>query len=73
MKYTPTDITRDELNDIASFSYYDGINYAKEKNLKFTTDMSLVRSGYFYMVCCGDVMVKVEKIDYPEIKRNILV
>ncbi len=74
MKYIPNDITKDDFNnDIASFSYNDGINYVKEKGLNFTTEFSMVRTGLFYLVCCGDVMCKVESTDYPEIERRIIV
>ena len=54
----------------ASFSYYDGIHYAKEKGLKQSTEFSDVRKGTHFIVCCGDVMVKVEETDYPDIKRR---
>ncbi len=69
----PTDITRDELNDIASFSYYDGIYLAKQNNLTQTTELSKIRDGKHFIVCCGDVMIKVEQTEYPNIERRLLI
>lgn len=68
----PKEITRDSDNgvNVASFGYYDGIEYAKEKGLKQTTNFSDVFAGTHFIVCCGDVMVKVEETDYPEMIRR---
>jgi len=68
----PTDITKckDTGLQTASFGYYDGIAYAKEKNLTQTTDFSDVRKGTHFIVCCGDVMIKVESTDFSDIKRR---
>lgn len=54
----------------ASFGYYDGVNYAKEKGLIQSTNFSDVRKGTHFIVCCGDVMIKVEETEFPEIKRR---
>lgn len=70
----PKEITKcsDTGLNTASFGYYDGIKYAKEHNLNQTTNFSEVRAGTHFIVCCGDVMVKVEESDYPQIdRRNI--
>ena len=68
----PSEITRDEENDIASFTYYVGLHYALLKELKQTIDMREVRKGTHFIVCCGDIMVKVEPTDFPEIERRLL-
>lgn len=69
---TPKEITKCvETNlNTASFSYYDGIEYAKRHSLDQTTEFSDVRKGTHFIVCCGDVMVKVEETDYPNISRR---
>jgi hypothetical protein len=73
--YTPKEITFDpDCNKhVASFSYYDGINYAKEHNL---TQNLKVNGSLFnkqgFIVCCGDVMTEVEATDFPEIKRRTI-
>lgn len=70
---TPIEITQDidTFINIASFDYYSGIQYAKDNNLKQTTSFADVFAGTHYIVCCGDVMIKVTKDDYPDIKRKI--
>jgi len=70
---TPTEITQccDTDLNTASFDYYSGIAYAKENNLKQTTDFADVRKGTHFIVMCGDVMIKVEPTDFPEMKRRI--
>lgn len=74
MNYTPKEITQDSNTgkNIASFSYYDGINYAKEHNLKqnLKVNGSLFNKQGF-IVCCGDVMTEVEPTDWPLIERRI--
>ena len=69
---TPTEITRDIVTqtNTASFDYYSGIAYAKEKNLEQTTSFNDVYHGTHFIVCCGDVMVRVEETDFPEITRR---
>ena len=69
----PKEITQDIDNgaNTASFSYYDGIQFAEDNNLKQTTSFSEVSKGTHFMVCCGDVIVKVEEVDYPEIERRL--
>lgn len=71
--YVPKEITRDKEDkglNIASFDYYSGIEYAKIKGLVFSTDFGTVRNKTGYIVCCGDVMVRVEPNDYPDIVRR---
>ncbi len=74
MNLTPTDITIDKDNEqhTASFSYYDGIQYAKDNNLKQTTSFTDVSKGTHFIVCCGDVMVKIEPLDFSTITRRII-
>lgn len=70
---TPKEITQD-INtsiNIASFDYYSGIQYAKDNNLSQTSSFTDVLKGTHFIVCCGDVMLKVNKEDYPNIKRRI--
>lgn len=69
----PKEITQDcdTAINIASFGYYDGIQYAKDNNLQQSTKFSDVNKGTHFIVCCGDVMVKVNPEDYPEIQRRI--
>jgi len=68
----PKEITRcvDTSMNTASFEYYDGIQYTKEHNLEQTTEFSEVRNNNKFIVCCGDVMVKVSETDYPNIIRR---
>jgi hypothetical protein len=70
----PKEITIDSDNNeqIASFGYYDGIAYAKEHNLQQTTSFKDVFNGTHFIVCCGDVMIKVLPTDYPSIERRII-
>lgn len=70
----PVDITIDSDNNqhTASFDYYSGIAYAKAHNLKQTTSFNDVSKGTHFIVCCGDVMVKVNPTDYPEIPRRTI-
>lgn len=72
MNLEPEEITRDidDGTETASFKYYDGIAYAKDKQLQFTTSFSDVRKGTHYMVCCGYVMAVIKPIDFPGIKRR---
>lgn len=70
---TPKEITNDlDAGDVqyASFGYYDGIAYAKQHNLKQTTSFRDVDEKTHFIVCCGDVMIRVESTDYPEIIRR---
>ena len=68
----PNEITRDidTGQHIAHFSYYDGVKYAKEHNLKQTTSFMDVANKTHFIVCCGDVMLRVSETDYPEMKRR---
>jgi len=56
--------------ETASFEFRDGINYAKEKGLKQSSEFSDVRKGTHFIVCCGDVMIKVESDDFLDIPRR---
>lgn len=69
---TPKEITKDKDTgaEVASFSYYDGIYVAKKKGLHHTVHFKDVFAETHYIVCCGDVMIKVNSSDYPEIKRR---
>jgi len=73
--YTPKEITKDIDTgiEIASFSYYDGINYCKEAGLHHTTDFQKVNHGTHYIVCCGDVMIRTDKEMWSNIERKILI
>lgn len=70
----PKEITKDSDNsdNIASFDYYTGIHYARENNLKQTTKWNEVKAKTHFIVMCGDVVVRVDETDYPEIERRIL-
>lgn len=69
----PKEITQDCDTgvNIASFDYYTGIQWADAAQLPQTTSMSDVIAGTHFIVCCGDVMVKVEPTDFPEMTRRI--
>lgn len=70
----PTEITHDVESNIqyASFDYYSGIKFANINNLKQTTSFKDVDKFTHFLVCCGDVMVRVNPTDYPEIERRII-
>lgn len=70
----PIDITicSDTGLHTASFDFRSGILYARKRKLEQTSEFADVRAGTHFIVCCGDVMVKVEPTDFPEIKRRIL-
>ncbi len=70
----PKEITRDSETgaNVASFSYYDGIAYAKDRGLLQTTEFSDVRQGTHFMVCCGDVMVAVDESDFSTMERRVI-
>lgn len=57
--------------EVASFDFYEGINAAQSRKLEQTSDFEDVRAGTHFIVCCGDVMLKVAKDDYPNIERRI--
>ena len=69
----PKEITQDidTAVNIASFDYYTGIQYAKDNNLIQTTSFNDVNAKTHFIVCCGDVMVRVEPTDYPNITRRV--
>jgi len=73
-KNYPKEITKDIDTDmhIASYSYYDGIAIAKELNLEQTTSFIDVFNNTHFIVCCGDVMIRVKETDYPEINRRVI-
>lgn len=70
----PKEIAIDTDNNmhVASFSYYDGIAKAKELGLQQTTDFRKVFDNTHFIVCCGDVMIRVKEDDYPEINRKVI-
>lgn len=70
----PKEITRDSDNNlqIASYGYYDGIAVAREKSLKQTTSFLDVFNKTHFIVSCGDVMIRVEETDYPELNRRVI-
>lgn len=70
----PTDITKctETGRETASFGYYDGIHVAKKRKLKQTTSFADVITSTHYIVCCGDVMLRVQPEEYPNIKRRPL-
>ena len=57
--------------NVASFEYYNGIDYANRKGLEQTTHFKEVFAGTHFIVCCGDIMVKVEPSDFPDIERRL--
>lgn len=69
----PKEITQDIDTgiNIASFDYYTGIQYAKEHNLKQSCSWKELNAKTHFIVCCGDIMVRVEPTDFTEIKRRI--
>lgn len=71
---TPKEITQDSDTgvNIASFSYYDGIPYCKEKGIIQDVNFDKVMLGTHFVVCCGEVMVKIQPTDFPDINRRIL-
>lgn len=73
MLYIPEEITQDiDTNtNMAHFDYYTGIRYAELLGLKQTTNMVDLHDNNHFIVCCGDVMLKVSQSDYPEITRRI--
>ena len=70
----PTDITvcSDTGQQTASFSFYDGLTYIDSKGLEQTTSFQKMAEGTHFIVCCGDIMVKVTEEDFPEIPRRSL-
>lgn len=69
----PKEITQDCDTDIntASFDYYGGIKYCKERGLLQGTKWQDLAAGTHFIVCCGDVMVLVHPTDFPDIARRI--
>ncbi len=70
----PKEITKDSDNnsEYAHFDYYSGIQYAKDNNLKQTTKWNKVKDKISFIVMCGDVVVRINETDYPEIERRII-
>lgn len=68
----PNEITFDEFDHLASFEFYSGKRLAKEKNLLQSTNLQDVRKGTHFVVSCGEVIIRVEATDYPDIERRIL-
>lgn len=70
----PIEVTIDSDNghQIASFSYNNGLSEVQSRNLKQTTKFSEVFKGTHFIVCCGDIMFKVDDKDYPNIERRTI-
>lgn len=73
-KIKPKEITKDSETgtEYASFSYYDGIAYAKENNLSQAIKIGHLNNPKLFIVCCGDVMIKCTPDFFPEIQRKII-
>jgi hypothetical protein len=71
---SPKEITKDCDSGVeyASFSYYDGISLAKENNWKQTTSLKELENVNTFIVCCGDVMIRVVPSMYSSIERRVL-
>lgn len=61
MNILPKEITKDADTgiEIASFDYYEGNRYAKEKGLQFSISFSDVFKYTHFLVCCGNIMIRV--------------
>jgi hypothetical protein len=70
----PKDINKDADTgiELASFDYYTGIAIAKERGLKQTTSFSDVNKSTHFIVCCGDVMLRVQPEEFININRRII-
>lgn len=70
----PKEITRDtdDNTDVASFGFYDGIAIAKEMGLIQGVRFKQVIDKTHFIVCCGDVMIRVEPTDFPQIERRVI-
>lgn len=55
--------------EYASFSYYDGIHYAESKGLHHTTSFDKLYNGTHYIVCCGEVIIRVDETLFIDIER----
>jgi len=71
--YVPKEITQDidSADNIASFDYYSGVRYCELLGISQCGNFNQVSDGTGFIVCCGDVMVKVKQTDYPDIKRRV--
>ena len=74
MDILPKEITKDADTgiEVASFEYYDGHHYAKENELQFSTSFSDVFLYTHFLVCCGDVMLRVKPDMFPELERRVI-
>jgi len=72
--FIPKDITIDKDNglEVASFDYYAGIHYTKHHKLKQTDDFAEVINRTHFIVCCGDVMIRVKSSQYKDIPRRTI-
>lgn len=71
----PFEITQDCDNSslqFASFGFYEGRYLVKQNNLKQVTSYSKLIENENFLVCCGDVVIKVKSTDYPEIERRVI-
>ena len=60
----------DRTKHVATFKYHDGIQYANMNKLEHTVNYSEMLKGAHYCIVCGDVLLVVDKDDYPEIERK---
>lgn len=69
----PKEITKDcdTGAETVSFSYFEGVKYAKEAGLLQTDSFTDMRLKTHFLVCCGDVMISVEPADFPSISRRV--
>jgi len=68
----PKEITKcvDTGIHTASFGFYEGKQFVKDNNLEQTTEFSEVRNNNKFIVCCGNIMVRVSRFDYTHITRR---
>ena len=74
MDLQPTEITKDSETgvEIASFKYTDGILVAKQNLKSQTTNFDDIINKNMFLVCCGEVMMRVRSTDYQTIDRRVV-
>lgn len=74
--YVPREITTieygNELVHIATFDFYSGLAYVKAQGCKHTIEFRKVYENSCFIVCCGDIMVRILSTDFPNIIRRPL-
>lgn len=70
----PKEITKDSETGVeyASFDYYSGVHLAKKNGWKQTTSMNELAKENTFLVCCGDVMIRVVPSMYSSIERRVI-